>query len=171
MKKFLAILMAVTLLGGALAVVAFAAGEADAALQSVLELDIEGLNPDQTMDAKKQLLPLTVCERHRQLWSKQPGWLDWVMIKSGKSWADFDSGLGAAIATFFAENGFTGAETIAEIYLADRLAEYANGLADVYFAVVKDNMAFPARWALAVRFWVFVKFLPSGSGARIAQYF
>jgi len=174
MKKFLAILMSVALLGGVLAVGAAAADdedEAEAVLQTILELDIEGLTPNQTMDAKIQRLPLRVCERHKCLWLGLPGWMDWLLLKSGKSRADFNGGLETAQLAFFSENGFSGEESIAELYLAGKLAEYANGMSDLYFAAVKDNFAFPARWALAVRFWFYVKFLLGGSGARLAQYF
>ncbi|MDR3314206.1 MAG: hypothetical protein LBS96_07085 [Oscillospiraceae bacterium] len=153
-KRFLAILLAMLLIGGAAAVGATAADEPAA--------------PELTKEMAAFSLPITVVTLHYAALAWTP---DILRFKPGKNENTLVVDIGKNIEAMIEENEWDieealffpniDANDIVNLYSQGILEDYMNGMADAYEKALKDNCPFVCSWSYAILKWVILS--PVGS--------
>ena len=174
-KRFLAVLLAMLMIGGAVsAVVSAAGGRANAFAFTMQGIDLqeEGAEVELTAEQKHAFLlnmqPMLVVSRHENRWMHLPSFL---ILKSGKTLEAAMEAYAAGIRALFEEKGWDIEAPLLDLYLEGVLGDYARAGADLYRDIVKEYFNPLVYWSYLFMEWFYLQILPVDISLLLLQLF
>lgn len=185
-KRFLAILLAMLMIGGAATVAASAAEENNlawagaipsqsSALQAVAAQEVGEeppepveLTDEQALEMMAIIVPMLIVFRHMASWGRLPGFL---VFKSGKNFYTFLEEITAYEEALEAENGWgIGTKTYAELYLDGVLEDFVTADVAAYAKTAENNLNFLANLTYSFFKWFYGALPPSIAYLLLLSY-
>ena len=177
-KRFLAVLLAMLLIGGAVSAAASAAAAGSVpvnanafafAMQTVVSQEGEGeegepeeieLTDEQAYELMVLMMPVLLIGKHGSTWGPLPNFLKFKLGKNADMYYEEYMGY---IEDLFEENGLDREVTFVDLYLDGVLGVYANGAANAYEKAIGNNCNFLATWSWSIMKWFYLSLLPEST--------